>query len=560
MARSRAAFLWALLVLPLQFPARADLRFAEMASEIGIDFQHAASKSPAKHLPEAMGAGVAMLDYDGDGRLDIYFVNGADLDAIAESAPDPKSDERYWNRLYRNLGGWRYEDVTEPAGVAGRGYGMGVAVADYDGDGDPDLFVSNLGPDTLYRNEGDGSFSEVSGQAGIRGERWSSGAAFLDFDGDGWLDLFVAGYLDWSFATSRPCGEFLPERRSYCHPRVFGPVRHTLYRNLGDGSFRDVSAESGIAGHPGKGLGVALNDYDGDGWVDIFVANDSYPQQLFRNQAGAGFREAAVASGAAYDEEGLEYAGMGIVWEDYDRDQLPDVLINALGRQGYWLYRNDGERFVPRSEHSGIAALSELRSGWGMRLADFDNDGWRDLFVAQGHVMEDIDDSDEALSHTEPLMLARNLHGRFYDVSGRGGSVFKEAYAGRGAAFGDLDADGRVDIAINVNDGSALVLRNESAAGRSVTVRLEGIGGNRDAVGAVVRVKGSRTNQQSAFRGTSGSYLSANAVDLHFGLGQGGNCESIVVLWPDGSTQKAVDTSEPLVVIRQSAEPSESPR
>ena len=533
----------------------ADLRFEEVAEDAGIAFRHAASKTAEKYLVEAMGAGVATLDFDGDGLLDVYFVNGADLTSLERGAPDAKSDRRYWNRLYRNTGDWRFEDVTERADVAGSGYGMGVAVADYDADGDPDLFVSNFGPDALFRNEGDGSFREISDDAGIEGPGWSSGAAFLDFDGDGWLDLFVSRYLEWSFEESRPCGESLPERTSYCHPRVFAPARHTLYRNLGDGRFEDVSTATGIAAHPGKGLGVAVNDFDDDGWVDIFVANDSYPQQLFRNLAGTRFEELAVKTGSAYDAEGREYAGMGVVWDDYDRDLRPDVLVNALGRQGYWLYRNQGTRFEPVSDASGLTALSELRSGWGMGLVDFDNDGWRDLIVGQGHVMDDIGLSDEALAHKEPLMLARNLFGRFYDVSRQAGPVFQRPVPARGIAFGDLDGDGRVDAAVNVNDGPALVLRNVSNGGRGLTVRLVGTGRNRDAVGAIVHVKNGEGVEQRAFRGSAGSYLSANSPDIHFGLGESGLCEWVTVRWPDGSTQTVTAPDDPLVIVRQAVSP-----
>ena len=533
----------------------ADIRFREVASEAGIDFRHDASKGPDKYLVEAMGSGVAMLDFDGDSRLDLYFVNGADLDDLAKESSSAKSDPRYWNRLYRNVGNWRFEDATAPAGVAGRGYGMGVATGDYDGDGDIDLFVSNFGPDILFRNEGDGTFRDVTADAGIAGPGWSAGAAFLDFDGDGWLDLFVATYLDWTFGKSRPCGDSLPDRRSYCHPRLFDPVRHTLYRNLGNGRFLDVTSEANISDHPGKGLGVAVNDYDGDGWSDVFVANDSYPQQLFRNLRGTGFTDLAIKAGAAYDAEGQEYAGMGIVWSDFDRDTRPDLLVNALGRQGYWLYRNADGTFEPVSDSSGISALSELRSGWGMGLADFDNDGWRDLFVAQGHVMDDIGDSDMALSHEEPLMLARNLFGRYYDVSGRAGPVFGRRYAARGTAFGDLDSDGRVDVAVNVNDGAALLLRNESAAGEWITVRLEGVGGNRDAIGSRVTVKSTANTVQSAYSGEAGSYLSANSPDLHFGLGEEGRCTAIEIRWPDGSHGVVTDVDDELLVVRQSMRP-----
>lgn len=533
----------------------ADIRFREVANEAGIDFRHDASKGPDKYLVEAMGSGVAMLDFDGDGQLDLYFVNGANLDDLAKGSSSAKSDPRYWNRLYRNVGNWQFEDSTASAGVAGRGYGMGVATGDYDGDGDIDLFVSNFGPDILFRNEGNGTFRDASADAGIGGPGWSAGAAFLDFDGDGWLDLFVATYLDWTVSKSRPCGDSLPDRRSYCHPRLFDPVRHTLYRNLGNGRFLDVTSEANISDHPGKGLGVAVNDYDGDGWSDVFVANDSYPQQLFRNLRGTGFTDLAIKAGAAYDAEGKEYAGMGVVWSDFDRDTRPDLLVNALGRQGYWLYRNAEGTFEPVSDSSGISALSELRSGWGMGLADFDNDGWRDLLVGQGHVMDDIGDSDRALSHEEPLMLARNLFGRYYDVSGRAGPVFGRRYAARGAAFGDLDSDGRVDVAVNINDGAALLLRNESVAGERITVRLQGVGGNRYAIGSRVIVKSTANTVQSAYSGGAGSYLSANSPDLHFGLGEDGRCAAIEIRWPDGSQGVVTDVDDELLVVRQSRRP-----
>lgn len=541
-----------LLTGALLTPAPAQ-QFDEVARESGIDFRHAASKTPQKHLPETMGAGAALLDYDSDGRLDVYFVNGADLSSGKQPA---KSAPRYWNRLYRNVGGWRFEDVTEQAGVAGRGYGMGAAVADFDNDGDPDLFVTNFGPDILLRNEGDGTFRDVSREAGIVGGGWSSGAAFLDFDRDGLLDLFVASYLDWSFENSRPCGDFLPQRRSYCHPRLFSAVRHTLYRNAGDGRFIDVSKRTGITAHPGKGLGVALGDHDDDGWIDVFVANDAHPQQLFRNIEGKRFAEVAVDAGLAYDAEGREFAGMGVSWSDYDRDGRADLLVNALGRQGYWLYRNAGGEFETASDRSGLAALSALTSGWGVGLADFDNDGWRDLFVGQGHVMDDIADTDPALAYREPLLLARNLFGRFFDVSRRAGPVFQSELAARGVVFGDLDNDGLLDVVVNANDAQALVLRNTTRpAGNRLTVRLEGTTDNRDAIGAIVSVRSSDGVEQTAVRSNAGSYLSSNGdLDLHFGLGQADCCELVSVRWPDGSMQQLTDVEGQSLLIRQPAE------
>ncbi len=528
------------------------IEFEDVAQQAGIGFRHKASKTPDKHLVEAMGSGVAMIDFDQDGLLDLYFVNGAELTQSQGRLAYEKTAPQHWNRLYRNLGEWQFRDVTEEAGVAGEGYGMGAAVADYDGDGDPDLFVSNFGPDILFRNEGDGTFRNVSHDAGVEGEGWSSGAAFLDFNNDGLLDLFVASYLNWSPQMSRPCGPFLPDRRSYCHPREFRAARHTLYRNSGDGTFVDASDATGVSSTPGKGLGVAVGDYDRDGWVDIFVANDSFPQQLLRNARGDRFVESALKAGVAYDGEGRDYAGMGVVWEDFDRDLRADIVVNALGRQGYWLYRSVGRRFEPGSERSGLLELSELRSGWGIGLVDFDNDGWRDLLVAQGHVMDDIGESDPVLAHEEPLMMARNLFGRFYDIAERAGPVFDRAVAARGAAFGDLDNDGRVDVVISVNDGPALVLRNTSAAGNSLTIRLEASGSNRDALGAVVRVRSAAGVEQEAFRGSYGSYLSSNSPDLHFGLGDRGRCESVTVRWPDGSKQTIQEPTGRLVTVRQS--------
>jgi len=525
-------------------------RFEDVSAAAGIDFVHAASKSPQKYLVEAMGSGVALLDFDDDGLLDIYCINGADL--AAEGGPS-KTDPRYWNRLYRNLGEWRFEDVTEQSRVAGRGFGMGVAAADYDNDGDTDIFVTNLGPDILYRNDGDGIFQDVSHEAGIEGVGWSSGAAFVDYDADGLLDLFVAKYLDWDLGNNRPCGSFLPERRSYCHPRLFGPAAYRLYRNLGEGRFVDVSVDTGIAAHPGKGLGVALGDFDADGWVDIFVANDSYPQQLFRNLEGKGFEDVGVLAGVAYDAEGQTYAGMGVAWEDVDGGGHSGILVNALGRQGYWLYRDAGDDFEAVSNMTGIAALSGLRSGWGMGLADFDNDGWRDLFVAQGHVMDDIAASDPALSDREPFLIARNLFGRFFDVAGRAGEVFERRFAGRGAAFGDLDWDGLIDIVVNVNDGPAVLLKNTTQnAGSYLTVRLEGSRSARDAIGAKVTVRTSADSQQAALVGSAGSYLSSGPHDLHFGLGQTQAAE-VIVRWPDGRVQSVAEPTGPLLLIRETS-------
>ena len=522
-----------------------------MTSPAGISFAHQSSHTSEKYLIEAMGAGVALLDFDGDGLLDIYFINGAEIEDPIRTAAEPdKSDQPYWNRLYRNQRDWRFEDVTEQAGVAGRGYGMGVATGDYDNDGDPDLYVTNFGRDILYRNDGDGTFSDATADVGLSGAGWSTGAAFLDYDRDGRLDLFVARYLDWSFSKNIPCGPGLPERRSYCHPRRFAPVTHLLFHNIGNGKFENVSGPTAISKHPGKGLGVAVGDYDGDNWVDIFVANDSYPQQLFRNVEGKRFEEVGVAAGIAYDADGREFAGMGIVFADYDNDAQPDLFVNALARQSYWLFRNQDGSFSSLTAKSGLGVITDLHSGWGAGLVDFDNDGWRDLFVAQGHVMDDIALSDPSLAYEEPLLLSKNVFGRFFDVSSSAGDAFQTAQAARGAAFGDLDNDGRVDVVVNVRDGNAIVLRNVAETDHHwLTVNL--VGG--DVSGATVKIQ-TESGPKIAVASSAGSYMSASDPRVHFGLGDETEVARIEITWPDGHRQvvRNVQVNQILDVSRES--------
>ena len=530
-------------------------RFINVAESASIPFKHNSNRTSEKYLIETMGAGVALLDYNGDGLLDIFFVNGAALtDPTGSDRQPDKSDPAYWNRLYRNLGDWRFKDVTETAGVAGQGYGMGVAVADYDRDGDPDVYVTNFGRNTLWRNEGDGSFADVTRHAGVGAGGWSAGAAFLDYDRDGLLDLFEARYLDWNFAQNMPCGDGLPERRSYCHPRSFGPVEHLLYRNLGGGTFEDISDATGISAHPGKGLGVALGDYDADGWVDVFVANDSFPQQLFRNVGGKRFEEVGVDAGVAYDADGREFAGMGAAFEDYNNDGRPDIFVNALARQGYWLFRNRGDEFESTAKSSRLTALTDLHSGWGTGLVDFDNDGWRDLFVAQGHVMDDIEWSDPALSYHEAFLLLRNVFGRFFDVSRTAGPAFRQPVAGRGAAFGDLDNDGRIDIVVNANGQQAVVLRNVTeTTNHWFGVRLLDEG-NREVRGARVRIETASEHIQEAFAGSAGSYLSASDPRLHFGLGKEASVAKLQIIWPGGTVHTVEDIeSNQYLTVRKAA-------
>jgi hypothetical protein len=412
---------------------------------------------------------------------------------------------------------------------------MGAAVGDYNNDGYADLYVTNFGTNVLYRNLGDGTFRDVTGQAGVHAGGWSTGAVWVDYDRDSHLDLFVARYLDWDFSKNMWCGAQKPGYRSYCHPDQFEPITHLLFRNNGNGTFTDVSKESGIEANPGKGLGVAINDFDRDGWPDIAVANDSFPQQLFRNKGDGTFEEIALTAGFAYDEDGRTYAGMGIDFEDYDNDGWPDLFVNALANQRYWLYRNVKGSFEPVSAGTGIGESTRLHSGWGARLLDYDNDGWRDLLVAQGHVMDNIELTQPGLKYREPLLLLRNMGGKFQKAA----ESFSTPLAARGLAVGDLDNDGALDAAVNCLESPARLMRNSSARGRHwLMVKTVGTKSNRDGIGARVRVLLSGDRELHGFVSTAGSYLSASDKRVHFGLGDTVEIPLVEITWPSGTVQR----------------------
>ncbi|MEX2261354.1 MAG: CRTAC1 family protein [Bryobacteraceae bacterium] len=514
--------------------------FTDISAISGINFRHQASRTAQKYLPESMGAGVAMLDYNKDGHLDLFFVNGAALlDPMPAGKQADKSDARFWNRLYRSDGGGAFTDVTKEAGLSGHSYGMGAAVGDFDNDGWPDLYVTGLGRNTLYRNNGDGTFGDITEKAGVGGGGWSAGACFVDYDRDGRLDLIVARYLEWNFSHNPYCGERKPGYRSYCHPDQFQPISHLAYRNNGDGTFRDVSKESGIAAHPGKGLGIAINDFDRDGWPDVLIANDSFPQQLFRNKTDGTFEELGAIQGVGYDEDGRTFAGMGVDFADYDNDGWSDIVVNALANQRYALFRNNKGSFDYVSGPSGVSRITMLHSGWGMRFIDYDNDGWKDVFVGQGHVMDNIELTQPSIRYLEPVLLMRNEQGRFQDVSKDSGAPFRAPIAARGVAFGDLNNDGFLDAAINCNDGPAVILRNEGGNGNHwLLVDTVGTAGNRDGIGAKLRLVSEAGLEQHAVVSTAGSYLSASDKRVHFGLGRDRAARLLEVTWPSGAVQR----------------------
>ena len=524
------------------------VRFVDVTDSVGIDFRHVSSSTSQKYLPETMGSGVALFDYDGDGRLDIFFANGARIDDPMPAGALPVKDgPRYWNRLYRQKPDGRFEDTTAAAGVAGAGYGQGVAVGDYDNDGDEDLYVAGVFANQLYRNEGNGRFTDVTAEAGVEGGGWSSSAAFVDFDHDGRLDLFVGRYMEWSFGYNPHCSAAynpFPEQspngpRAYCHPNLFKGKAALLYRNEGGGRFRDVSKEAGVANPGGKSLGVAMADFDGDGFTDLFVANDAVQQFLYRNRGDGRFEDVAFEAFAAFDQDGKAFSGMGTDAADYDNDGRPDVVVTNLSNQCYALFRNLGDwTFSYETHASGLGRISLLSSGWGVRFLDYDNDGWKDLFLVQGHVLDTIELTSPHLRYRQPPLLARNEGGRFRDVSAGAGDVFRTEWAARGLAIGDIDDDGDLDIVVSTLDDRGRVLRNEGGnAGHWIELRLVGRRSNRDGIGAEVRATTASGAIRQATARTAGGYLSAGDRRVHLGLGKEA-LQSIEVRWPSGIVQR----------------------
>jgi hypothetical protein len=496
----------------------------------GLDFIQRNSPTSQKYLMETMCGGVALFDYNNDGLLDIFFVNGGHLDdPVKLPARFARRDPVYWNRLYRQNKDGSFTDVTERAGLhreSDTNYGMGVATGDYDNDGFTDLYVTNYGRNTLYHNNGDGTFIDVTDKAGVAAGGWSVSAGFFDYDNDGKLDLFVTRYLEYDLAHPVVCGSAF---RTYCPPTSFPMTSNILYHNNGDGTFRDVSKEAGIAELKGTGMGLAFGDYDDDGFPDVFVANDRMEHRLLHNNGDGTFTDRALEAGVALSEDGQAVSGMGVDFSDYDNDGRPDIVLTDLAVEIWPLYRNQGGgTFSYASSSSGLAALCSRSSGWGVGWRDFDNDGWKDLFAARGHVLDTIERERPGVAYKETPFLAKNAAGKLRQVDLTGA----EPVAGRGVAFGQLRNDGRMDAVVSVLNGRPVVFRNRGIYGNHwLTLNLVGTKSNRDGFGARVRVNG-----QYGYCTSTGSYLSAHDKRLHFGLGTEREAK-VEIRWPSGKQQ-----------------------
>jgi len=522
-----------------QDPVIAPIRFRNVAAEAGIDFVLENSATPEKQIVETMAGGVVAFDYDGDGRIDLFFTNGGSMPGLE------KNDPKFRNRLYRNLGGRRFKDVTDEAGLAGSGYSMGAAAADYDNDGHIDLFVAGVRENHLYRNLGNGKFEDVTRKAGIRGGVWAIAGGWLDYDNDGRLDLLVVNYLQWNPDNPPFCGD-RAVARAYCHPKLFKGLANTLYHNKGDGTFEDVSVQSGIAKYVGKGMSVAVADYDEDGFPDIFVTNDKIPNSLFHNLRNGKFEEVGLEAGAGLPDHGKAISSMGADFRDYDNDGLPDIAVAALAGETFPLFRNDGKgTFWDAGYRSRLGQLSNKRSGWSPLLIDLNNDGWKDLFVSGAHVNDTVESFEAVKYKLSNFVFGNAGNGTFQDLTGDVGADFQTPGVHRGAAFADFNNDGKMDVAVTLIGGRAELWENTSPAANTwLDVKLTGTRSNRDGLGACVRI-GTQRNLMTSNAG----YSSSSLVPVHFGTGTATQVD-VEVLWPSGvrQTLRNVRTNQVLAV------------
>lgn len=513
------------------------ITFEDVAARAGIEFALQNSATPHRRQIETMVSGVAVFDYDDDGWPDLYFVNGARQPKLEKDHPS------FYNRLYRNRRDGTFADVTLRAGVKGGGFETGVAAGDYDNDGFADLFLAGVNRNTLYRNRGDGTFEDATARAGLAQnpalrKPWSIAAGWFDYDSDGWLDLFVVNYCVWIPGAEPPCTT--GGHRTYCHPKYYQGLPNQLYRNRGDGTFEDVSAASGIASHIGKGMAVNFLDFDQDGRLDVFVTNDTAPNFLFRNEGGGRFREMALRAGVAFNMDGRALSSMGSDARDVDNDGREDLFVAAMSGETFPLFRNLGRSlFADVTYSSGVGRQTMLATGWSNGVQDFNNDGWKDLFVACSSIDDNTEMFSPRRSKLSNMVLASAGGLRFVDVSAGAGESFSQAGLHRGAAFGDFDRDGRVDAVVSRIGERAELFRNRSQTGNHwLAVRLRGRGGNRDGLGAMVHVTGASGREQWNRVTTSTGYGCSSEPVAHFGMGKDAMAASVEIHWPGGKRQR----------------------
>ena len=530
-----------LLLAAATADVRAQIRFEDTAVKAGLKFELRNGAIGEFHQPELMLGGVAALDYNNDGCMDIFFTNGAEMPSLKKTGP------RYFNRLFRNNCDGTFTDVTEKAGVAGEGYSMGVAVADYDNDGYPDIFIAGVNRNILYHNRGDGTFEDVTEKAHLGGvdphygKLWSVAAAWVDVDNDGWLDLVVSNYVQWDPKIEPSCGT--AKKPLYCHPGAYHDTPNQLFRNNHDGTFTDITESSGLGAQFGKGMGVAVADYDGDGLMDIFVANDSVPNFLFHNLGHGKFEEVGMLAGVALNDNGRPVASMGADFRDFDNDGRPDLIFTAMINDTYPLFRNTGKSpvFEDDTARAGLAIATRALTGWGIGLYDFDNDGFKDVFTANAHfpALEESLGTAVAL----PNSLFRNKgDGRFEDVSKTAGADFQVAGQYRGVAFADFDNDGRLDAVVSNANGPARLFHNVTAStGHWLALKLTGTRSNRDGIGAKVEVTLPSGRKLYNHCTTSVGYASSSEPLVRFGLGKDATVKLIEIQWPSGKRQQLHD-------------------
>lgn len=517
-------------------PANSIPTLTDVTAAAGIRFKHNSGAAGKKYLPETMGSGVAFLDIDTDGWQDLLFIQSMDWPVTGARRNQPRPS---YPALYRNNRNGTFTDVTRTAGLAVELYGLGVAAADYDNDGDTDVYITALGPNRLFRNNGKGVFEDVGAKAGVTDPGFSTGALWFDYDRDGRLDLFVANYVDWSPESDRFC-TLDGRAKSYCTPEAYKGQSPTLYRNKGNGTFENVTRKAGMFDASNKMLGVALIDYDNDGRIDVFGANDTQPNRLYRNKGDGTFTDEALAAGVAFNDAGVARAGMGVDAADYDRSGRQSLVVGNFSNEMMALYSNEGKGlFVDEAPRSTIGKASQLTLTFACFFFDLDLDGWLDILAVNGHVADDINSSQRTVTYAQSPHLFRNRGaGKFDVISSSVGAAFREAIVGRGAAYGDYDNDGDLDVAITANNGPARLLRNDGGTNRALKVKAVGTSSNRDAIGARVRIAVEGGDPQWSMVKTGSSYLSQSEMPLTFGLGQASRVTGIEITWPGGRKEE----------------------